>query len=204
MTEVAQSSPGDLTVCFEDGTSYSGTHLVGCDGTRSQVRKILCGLRGSSHENCPLPVRFLGASAIYPAPVGHKMQKLDPFLFQGTDPVTDSFFFFSIQDTPANNTREDTDTYRCQIIVSWPFRPGFLGRSDALENPSSDEDRLGLMREITNGWASPFRDVVHEIPDGTPIQAIRLEDWPPEQHAWDNMNGRATLIGDAAHAMTMC
>ena len=132
------------------------------------------------------------------------MQEYDRFFFQGGDPKTNSFFFFAVQDTPENNDREDRNTYSCQVIVSWPYRAGFLGRSEPMEIPVTNEQSVHLMKEITDGWISPFRDRVQEIPNDTPVQAIRLEDWPPEVGAWDNLNGKATLIGDAAHAMTMC
>ncbi|KAK5116870.1 hypothetical protein LTR85_009130 [Meristemomyces frigidus] len=131
------------------------------------------------------------------------MQECDPFFFQGCDPATDSFMFFSFQDTPANNDRDNQDTYDCQVIVSWPYRAEFLGRSEPTETPATSEERLRLMKEITRDWASPFRDVVQDMPSTSTVQAIRLEDWPPEEGSWENFDGRATLVGDAAHAMTM-
>lgn len=193
-----------MTAHFEDGSSASGTQLVGCDGTRSRVRILLCELLGSSSENHPLPVRFMGTSVVYPSSMGRVMQGCDPFFFQGADPKTDAFMFFATQDTPANNDRVDQDTYSCQVIISWPFRAGFLARDEPTEVPVGDVERLRLMKEITKCWASPFRDVVLDIPEGTPIRSIRIEDWPPQEGAWDNLKGRATLVGDAGHAMTMC
>ncbi|KAK0302551.1 hypothetical protein LTR01_008687 [Friedmanniomyces endolithicus] len=199
----AASSPTSVSAQFGDGTSASGTLLVGCDGSRSGVRTLLYTLRGSSPKNHALPVRFLGACVTYPSDVGRVMQEKDPFCFQGGDPRTDSFFFFSFLDTPANNDREDRSTFDCQIIVRWPYRAGFLGRDEPTEIPAVNEARLRLMKKITDGWVSPYRDVVRDIPENTPVQQIRLEDWPPEEDSWENFEGRATLVGDAAHAMTM-
>jgi hypothetical protein len=110
--------------------------------------------------------------------------------------------FFAVQDTPNHNDREDQNTYACQLIVSWPYRAGYLGREDPIEVPSSQEGRLSLMKEIAKSWASPFRDAVYAVPGDTHIQAVNLESWKPVSGAWDNLNGRATLIGDAAH--TVC
>lgn len=132
------------------------------------------------------------------------MRNLDPLFMQGGDPKTDAFLFFAFQDTPQNNDRSDRDTYSCQVIVSWPYRPGFLGREEAIEIPADNDQRLNLMRTIAAGWSSPFREAVLDISHGTFVQAIRLEDWPPAVGVWTNLDGRATLIGDAAHAMTMC
>lgn len=123
---------------------------------------------------------------------------------QGSDPKTNVFLFFAFQDTPANNDRANKDTYSCQVIVSWPYRAGFLGRDEPTEIPTETGERLKLMRQIADGWASPFREAVLDVADGTNVQAIRLEDWPPALGTWTNLDGRATLIGDAAHAMTMC
>lgn len=110
--------------------------------------------------------------------------------------------FWAVQDTPSHNDRKDNvDTYACQLIVSWPYRAGFLGRSEPIEIPASQEERLSLMKEIAKSWASPFRDAVFAIPADTHIQAVNLESWKPAPGKWDSLNGRATLIGDAAHTM---
>jgi len=132
------------------------------------------------------------------------MRALDPLFMQGSDPKTDAFLFFAFQDTPANNDRANKDTYSCQVIISWPYRAGFLGREEPTEVPSDSNERLTLMNTIADSWASPFREAVLDVAQGTLVQAIRLEDWPPAIGRWTNFDGRATLIGDAAHAMTMC
>ena len=133
------------------------------------------------------------------------MRALDPFFFQGGDPQSDAYMWFSFLDTPSNNPRsEDPDTFECQVMVGWPYRKGFLGREEPLDVPPDGTERLALMREIADGWAEPFRECVMEIPEGTMVQAIRLEDFVPRRGMWDNMHGRVTMVGDAAHAMTMC
>nr|OQO28444.1 hypothetical protein B0A51_02993 [Rachicladosporium sp. CCFEE 5018] len=201
LTDITESPEG--IVAHFGNTTYTGSHLVGCDGGRSSTRRILCAASGHDATSQSLPVRLLGASVACAASVGQRMQQLDPFFFQGGDPKTSSFHFFSFLDTPANNDRDDSDTFDCQIIVSWPYRSGFLGRHEPSEVPAGNAERLSLMKEISEGWTSPFRDVVQGIPDSTQVQSIRLEDWVPVVGAWSNMDGRATLLSDAAHAMTM-
>lgn len=149
-------------------------------------------------------MRLLGTSVVYPRHLALPMRKLDPFFFLGGDPESDAFMWFSFLDTPANNTRDDPDTYECQILLSWPYRAGFKGREKPLDPPSSNEERIQLMKELVNGWANPFHDCVMNIPADTEIKAIALEDFVPKMNQWDNQGGRVTLIGDAAHAMTMC
>lgn len=201
--DIKQDSNGDVTLQFTDGSQAHGTHLVGCDGTRPRVRESLCSNIGTSPLNHRLDIRLLGGSVIYPAAMGCRMQEMDTYFFQGGDQGASSFMFFAVQDTPNYNDRVDQDTYACQLIVSWPYRAGFLGRNDPIEIPSGQEERLALMKEISKSWASPFRDAIYAVPDNTHIQAVNLESWKPEPGAWDNLNGRATLIGDAAHCMTM-
>ena len=132
------------------------------------------------------------------------MQRLDRAFIQGGDASTASFMLFAIQDTPQNNDREDRDSYLCQVVISWPFCAGFLGRSEPTDVPEDMAKRLPLMRKISETWASPYRDIIREIPEDTGIQSVTLQDWVPVKGAWDNLNGKAALIGDAAHPMTIC
>ena len=133
------------------------------------------------------------------------MRALDPFFFQGGDPQSDTFMWFSFLDTPSNNSRSgNPDTFECQVMVGWPYRKDFLGRDEPLDVPPAGKERLALMKRIAEGWAEPFRECLMRIHDGTVVQAIRLEDFVPTHGMWDNMQGRVTMVGDAAHAMTMC
>lgn len=152
----------------------------------------------------PLPVRLLGISVLHPPSLALKLRALDPFFFQGGDPATNAFLYFSFLDTPSNNTRLAplANTYECQIIISWPFRAGFLGETEPTEVPKGNHERVALAKRIAAGWAEPFRECVLSIPADTEVKTIRLEDWVPRHGAWDGQ-GKATLLGDAAHAMTM-
>ncbi|KAL8870915.1 MAG: hypothetical protein Q9174_003149 [Haloplaca sp. 1 TL-2023] len=189
---------------FADGTEAAGTLLVGADGSRSVVRSLLLSYDPRAALNKPLPVRLLGASVVYPSSLALRMRALDPFFFQGGDPGSDAFMWFSFLDTPANNAREEKDTYECQILVSWPYRKGFGGREEPLEIPYRNEERVNLMKELVQGWTNPFYDCVMNIPGDAEVKAIGLEDFVPRVGMWENRQGRVTLMGDAAHAMTMC
>lgn len=189
-----------VTAGFTDGTTRVGTLLVGCDGSRSKVREALFP---DSHQNYQLPVRLLGASVVYPSSVVEPVRALDPFFFQGGDPETDLFHWFSFLDTPSNNERDDCSTYDCQIIVSWPYKSGFLGRETALEVPATSSERLALMKSLSNGWAEPFRSIIQRIPEHTEIRSTSLEDWQPPNFGSGMPVWNVVLVGDAAHAMTM-
>lgn len=77
-----------------------------------------------------------------------------------------------------------------------------MDEKEPTEVPKTDHERVGLMKRIAAGWAEPFRECVLSIPGDAEVKTIRLEDWVPRQGAWDGQ-GKATLVGDAAHAMTM-
>lgn len=195
---------GSITAHFSDLTTAKGTLLVGADGSRSGVRSLLASQPHMS-LNHHLPVRLLGASVVYPSTIALKMRALDPFFLQGGDPESSVYFWFSFLDTPANTTRkEDPNSYECQILTSWPYKVGFQDREEPLEIPSSNEERISLMKSFAWGWAEPFKEIVTCIPPSAEVKSISLEDWPPGKGVWDNLDGRVTLVGDAAHTMTMC
>ena len=89
-------------------------------------------------------------------------------------------------------------------MIGWPYRKGFLGGNEPVDVPPEHSERLALMKRIAEDWTEPFRDCVMDIPDGTNVQVISLEDFMPRPGMWDNKHGRVTMIGEAAHAMTMC
>lgn len=198
------TSPNSITAHFSDLTAAKGTLLVGADGSRSSVRSLLASPPGIS-LNDRLPARLLGVSVIYPSSIALKMRALDPYFLQGGDPESNVYFWFSFLDTPANNTRkEDPNSYECQIITSWPYKVGFQGREEPLEVPSSNEERISLMKSFAQDWAEPFKEIVGCIPPSAEVKNILLEDWQPGKGMWDNLDGRVTMVGDAAHTMTMC
>lgn len=195
------SYPTDSTVSahFDDGTSATGDLLIGCDGANSAVRRSLCP---AIYRTNRLPVRLIGLRMERPLSEIQECLAIDPHFFQGGDPDSNVYFWHSFIDLPRSTDERTTAT--CQMMMSWPYRKGFLGRDEPLEVPESVEEKLALMRELSKDWAPLFKDLVHSIPEETDLREIVLADWPPEKAAWDNHNGTVTLVGDAAHAMTMC
>ncbi|KAL8663301.1 MAG: hypothetical protein Q9202_003937, partial [Teloschistes flavicans] len=204
LESISTPNPDDtVTARFTDGTTATGTLLVGADGSRSRARSLLLAHDPALAINKTLPARLVGASVVYPRPLAQGLRDLDPLFFQGGDPASNAFMYFSFLDTPTNNSRSDPDTYECQIMVSWPWREGFRGRETPLEIPATNEERVRLMKELVQGWANPFRDAVMNIPADAEVKPIALEDFVPKTGMWDNRGGRVTLMGDAAHTMTM-
>lgn len=80
-----------MTAQFDDGTEHNGQVLIACDGARSRTRQILYPDAAMN----PLPVQLLGASTLYTVEEMNGVQKIDPYIFQGSHPDTDVFLFFS-------------------------------------------------------------------------------------------------------------
>lgn len=184
-----------VQLVLEDQTTVTGRIAVGVEGSRSMVRQIL---RPDAYDNVLLPINFTGVAVDLTPEQIKPLREMDPLLFQGCYPPTGVFFWFSMLETPQVNGTAGTgnERYRAQICMSWPVR----GPED--EVAGTDEARLDNMKRRARGFVGFLQDAVNRIPDGTPVTEIKLADW--ECLPWDNHEGRVTLAGDAAHAMTMC
>lgn len=191
--------PGRVQLVFDDNSDsegrVTGKMVIGAEGSRSLVRRVL---RPDAYSNEQLPIRFTGVAVdLTPAEI-EPLRAMDPLLFQGCEPESGTFFWFSVLETPLGNGTAGTgaERFRAQVCMSWPVR------SEDDEVASTDEGRLANMKKRADGFTPFLRDVVQDIPQGTPVTDITLADW--ECLDWDNRDGRITLAGDAAHSMTMC
>ncbi|KAH8174951.1 FAD binding domain-containing protein [Sarocladium implicatum] len=192
----ASTDQKQVSVVFEDGSSACGALLVGAEGTNSQTRQTAAP---DTYRNNPLPVRFMGAAVRLTPEEVKPLRDIDPLLFQGCHPTTGNFLWVSMISTPESNGSLGTEDehYLVQINISWLKSSG-----DSTGPPEgTDESRLEELRGRADGFHPLLRDVIHGIPSGTPILDVVLQDWPCLP--WDNQEGLVTLVGDAAHAMTM-
>ncbi|OAA50536.1 Aromatic-ring hydroxylase-like protein [Metarhizium rileyi] len=192
--ELVNSANDGVEAHFTDGSSVQGSMIIGAEGANSQTRKFLVP---EKYRNYQLPVRFIGAS-VYMTPEQVKpLRDIDPLLFQGCHPVTGHFLWVSMLETPEVNGTKGTEEerYKVQIITSWKVK------SDKDEVPPNDAERVAEMKRRAAGFHPLLRQAVESIPESAPVLEIALQDWPCFN--WDNHDGRVTLIGDAAHAMTM-
>jgi 2-polyprenyl-6-methoxyphenol hydroxylase-like FAD-dependent oxidoreductase len=183
-----------VTVSFQDGSKAEGRLLVGADGATSKLRRMLCSDTGSLNQ---LPIRFLGATVkMKPSEIA-PLRALDPLLFQGCHPESGTFLWFSTLDTPeVNGSTGNEEYYSAQINISWPLQ----SRVD--EVPTLNSEKLQKMKALASILEPRLRTAVQNIPETTEILEIKIADWPCLE--WPNSDGKITLIGDAAHAMTMC
>lgn len=185
------TTSGAVSAIFEDGTHVQGSVLVGAEGSNSKTRQLL---RPDSYRNNQLPVRFIGVSVDMTADEVKPLRDLDPLLFQGCHPDTGIYLWVSMLHVPQETESHPDERYRVQINMSW------IIRSPGEEVATENTERLLQMKANANGFHPTLNAVIEAIPDGTEVLEIKLADWPCQE--WDNQ-GLITLVGDAAHAMTM-
>ncbi|CAJ2507870.1 Uu.00g090560.m01.CDS01 [Anthostomella pinea] len=179
-----------------DGTEVRGAMLVAADGSNSRTRSLLMGDTGKINQ---LPARFMGVTVVLSESKIAPLRAIDPLLFQGSHPETGYFMWFSVLSIPAVNGSDQSDKpyYEGQINVSWIVK----GEGD--EVPEAHAERLAKMKAMAragSGFHHVLRDTIAGIPEGTEVLEIKLADWPTLK--WES-DSKVTLLGDAAHAMTM-
>lgn len=73
---------------------------------------------------------------------------------------------------------------------------------DQVDDNLSYKERLALIKDKAKGLGDPARSAFLWMPDDTEVHKADISYWVP--HAWNNHQGRLTLIGDAAHPMPPC
>ncbi|EED12117.1 monooxygenase, putative [Talaromyces stipitatus ATCC 10500] len=182
---VSPEIPDAVTISFTDGTSTTGCLLVGTDGRNSKTRRILLGEEIGALN--PLPVCSIGTTITMTPEQFAPIREIDPLLFQGSHPATG---------VPQINGSKDTlnPFYEGQLIQSWLYK----SEKDAV--PETDSERLALFKRNAQCFHWRLREAINTLPEDSKVIHIKLVDWVPVE--WDNRDGRVTLAGDAAHAMT--
>ena len=192
--ELPSGEDGGVRALFEDGSSADGSMLVGAEGTNSQTRKFLAP---HNYRNQEIPVRCVGVTVDMTPEQVKVLRDIDPLLFQGCHPATGNFLWVSMLETPEVNGTLGTpnERYQVQMLISWKA----TGEDDQV--PLTDAERVAEMKRRAAEFHPLLRKTIDSIPESTAAVEIVLQDWPCLH--WDNCNGRVTLVGDAAHAMTM-
>lgn len=190
-TSQVEINDDGVEVTCKNGEKLTGSMLIGAEGSNSTTRKFL---RPDAHALNQLPVQFCGASVEMSSQEISELQALDPLLFQGTVPGTNTFFWFSLLGSPEYSGKEDI--WAAQVNLSWPTEDN--------QDPKplkTSKEKIAAIKSHKKGLAPVLQKAVDKIANDSEALEIRLADWPC--HDWNNHNGRITLVGDAAHAMTM-
>jgi hypothetical protein len=179
---------------FSDGTSETGSILIGCDGGDSTVRRIM---HPQGHQNPESPEhRHLLATANYLASEVSAIRNLHPFFLRCTQPGTDILLLITFFE----NTSEDSDaddTTKCQLLLQWPYRPNWLGRVDPTDCPNTKIGRTSLLKHLSESWAEPFRSFIQNMPRDTDVRPFDFLDGHTRYSP--SLGARVTLAGRAAN-----
>jgi 2-polyprenyl-6-methoxyphenol hydroxylase-like FAD-dependent oxidoreductase len=182
LTDITVTETG-VTAHFEDGTSETGSVIIGADGGTSQVRRWLLEEKATSEV---LPYAFMNFPFTLPA---EKALWLDKIMNPNVDVAThpkNMYLGLFLLDKP---DLQKPETWIFYILVTWPI--------DGKEDEENSGDRLQRLRAHMDGWADPYKSVVEWLPDDVVIKPDWLRIWHPVP--WDNKDGKVTLAGDAAH-----
>ncbi|KAJ5682702.1 para-nitrobenzyl esterase [Penicillium macrosclerotiorum] len=191
------STERGVKVNFDDGTFVEGSMLLAVDGKNSPARKLLIGDERSRLNS--LPVAFVGISLRLSPEKVKPFREIHPIIWQGTHPGSGYYIFFSMLSTPQTNGSAGTadEYYEGQFNMSW-----LLEKNGPLA--ASPTEILAQVKDAAvadTGFFPSLKQAILDIPEGSPMLEIKLEDWPTED--WPSAGGKVAIVGDAAHAMTM-
>lgn len=174
---------------FEDGSSATGSILVGCDGSKSHVRTLLVGPEFGMPED--LDNSMFNVTSRFSAETALLLRKGHPATFVAYHPTNGTVWVCAIQDIPDPDRPE---TWLFQHILSWRHAPR---PTDLPDQPS----RLAHWRQLASDYAEPWRTVGREFPEDLPLRVDSITVWKPTMDWSGAFGGRVTLAGDGAHTM---
>jgi 2-polyprenyl-6-methoxyphenol hydroxylase-like FAD-dependent oxidoreductase len=197
LTEIS-TVDNSVKAVFSDGTSDTGSIIVGCDGTDSTVNRIL---HPQGHQDPTDPeIRLLLATASYPATELSAMRKIDSFFLHCVDPKTDVYLWINFLENPSEDNHA-ADTEQCQLLLIWPYRPNWLDRADPTDCPNTQIGQRALLKHLSESWAEPFRSLIQNMPRDANIHPVDLANGLIA-HSTTSFGGRVTLAGSAANPLS--
>jgi 2-polyprenyl-6-methoxyphenol hydroxylase-like FAD-dependent oxidoreductase len=182
-----------VTAVFENGQHITGRLIIGTDGARSAVRKILLEPEKAFSTRLPYSATFVQAK--FSCEQVFFLRSFHPLYIAAPYPVG-YFAFFRHQDT------HKVDTLKCRHFSS--TSPGTQLSSNKTERERHTRIKRDFLqvKEKAKAYCEPWKSAFEWVPEDQPSWYFNLTIWDPNAHNWDTRNGRVTLEGDAAHPMT--
>ncbi|KAE9374268.1 FAD/NAD(P)-binding domain-containing protein [Stipitochalara longipes BDJ] len=195
LRNIVYENDGRVMAVFEDGETATGRLIIGTDGARSAVRKILLGPEKAVTTRLPYSATFVQAR--FTREQALHLRSFHP-LYIAADHPAGTFAFFGLQDAPEVDKPEDWTFF---FYISWNSS---LEQQDEERKSFGNKERLAQVKERSKVYCDPWKSAFEWVPDDQPCWYFDLAVWDPNllEHNWDNKNGRVTLAGDAAHPMT--
>ncbi|KAJ6446716.1 peptidyl-prolyl cis/trans isomerase [Purpureocillium lavendulum] len=184
LSRMSKTEDGSAVVLeFEGGDKFEAERVLGADGVSSKARELLAGEERARVQRSG----FLFATGITrygDADKTEAIMKLHPVaaLMMGTSSV-------GAVGTMAVDDPQDKSTWTTFWVKIW------RGESVHLR----DQEALNYIERETSALSGVFQSAIDWTPEGSRVFIDEMKYWVPVP--WDNLGGRATLAGDAAHPM---
>ncbi|KAL7932551.1 hypothetical protein V8C35DRAFT_307400 [Trichoderma chlorosporum] len=175
---------------FKDGTFEKGTVLVSAEGGQSLTRRMLLGDLAlpdvyPDTEMININVNYTHEQAKY------IVENSEPHVDYGVHPK--GIFFILI--VRSVEDKDDYSTWTFHYVLTYPKK-----LTGAPLKGKSNAERVAIIKSLANEFAEPRRSALNWLPDDLEIPDDTIKMWSPVP--WDNHDGRITLAGDAAHAIS--
>ncbi|PTU17907.1 hypothetical protein P175DRAFT_0445558 [Aspergillus ochraceoroseus IBT 24754] len=194
LERIEYSSDGKYaTAHFENGPSITANLIVGTDGARSTTRQLLLGANGDIRT---LPYCASFVQARFTAEQAQFLRKFHPLYLASINPAG-YFSFFGMHNAEQPDRPE---TWTFFFYISW-----YSPREEQEQTANwTNAQRLKQVKEFATAYTEPWKSAFEWLSDDHEVWYMSLTDFDPgaKGHRWDNHDGRVTLAGDAAHAMT--
>ncbi|KAF7865760.1 hypothetical protein EAF04_005925 [Stromatinia cepivora] len=166
---------GKSVACvFEDGQHITGRLVIGADGARSTVRRLLLGLKHSLNTRLPYAAAFVQAR--YTREQALFLRSFHP-LFLASPHPDNLFAFFGLQDAP---DPEEPEGWTFYFYISWNSS---IETQDEEAKVFDNAARLKEAKEMGKGFSEPWKSAFEWLPEDQPFWYFGLAAWDPREES---------------------